>query len=167
MATMTFERQMADEAAPESPKVQMTRVIRASRQRVFDAWTRPEFIRQWFGPGNMAATEASTDLRVGGGYRIEMTGPSCEEKPEETDISRTTVVTGAYRKVVPHELLEFTWTGSWHPEEETLVTVALRDVEGGTEMTLTHERFLTEEAAGRHRMGWTSTLSKLEEFAQQ
>jgi len=41
------------------------------------------------------------------------------------------------------------------------VTVALKDVEGGTELTLTHERFASEELRDRQESGWTSILSKL------
>ena len=46
------------------------RVVRAAPERVFDAWTRPEELRRWWGPNGLVCTEAHVDLRVGGRYRI-------------------------------------------------------------------------------------------------
>jgi uncharacterized protein YndB with AHSA1/START domain len=47
-------------------------------------------------------------------------------------------------------------------ERESLVTVLLRPVGEGTELTLIHERFFDEAARDRHREGWSGTLDKLE-----
>lgn len=137
-------------------KIEMTRVIKASKQRVFDAWTRPEFVRQWFGSEVKTCTKAETEPRVGGSYLFAMRGEPCEGV--ESDAAQ---VTGRYVKVEPHDLLVFTWRGDWFPAEETLVTVALRDVEGGTELKLTHERFETEASRAAHEQGWTGGLDKM------
>ncbi|MHB1794858.1 MAG: SRPBCC family protein [Acidobacteriaceae bacterium] len=131
----------------ENLKLQVSRVIHAKRSRVYDAWTKPELIQQWFGPENMTVASASTELRVGGAYRIEM--------------QSSRAATGVYKKIVPNELLCFTWRGDWNPSEETLVTVAFKDVEGGTEVTLAHERFATAESMGKHEHGWNGSLAKL------
>ena len=137
-------------------KIEMTRVIKASKQRVFDAWTRPEFVRRWFGSEVKTCTKAETEPRVGGSYLFAMRGEPCEGV--ESDAAQ---VTGRYVKVEPHDLLVFTWRGDWYPAEETLVTVALRDVEGGTEIKLTHERFATEASRDAHQHGWSGSLDKL------
>lgn len=179
VTTGVEQGQRMEQAAGPVTKLQFTRVIRASRRRVFDAWTRPELVRQWLTPGNIVIPAASMDSRVGGEYRLETRGSGevClstagdpeagEAKWSEPDMSRTGMVSGTYLEVVPHERLVFTWKGSWDAAEESLVTVVLRDVEGGTELTLTHERFRTEESARRHEMGWGSALGKLEKWAQE
>jgi uncharacterized protein YndB with AHSA1/START domain len=164
MATTMVEQKTVDaQKTSENLKLEITRVIRASRQRVFDAWTRPEFVRQWFAPGNMVVHNAATDPRVSGEYRIAVQGSTaaCEGRAEDGDVSRKVVVSGRYVKVEPYDLLSFTWKGDGDSNEETLVTVALKDVEGGTELTLTHERFASEELRDKHEHGWTSILSKL------
>jgi uncharacterized protein YndB with AHSA1/START domain len=46
---------IADPAAFENLNVQ--RVIRAPRERVFRAWTNPDDILKWFGPGVTAVHE--------------------------------------------------------------------------------------------------------------
>lgn len=159
MATSLVE---LEEWAKASVKVEMVRVIRASRQRVFDAWTRPEMIRLWFTPGTMTVAGAAMDAHEGGDWRLLMNGACVDgEQPDET--SRT-LVTGRYTRVDPYDMLAFTWRNPRDPEEESLVTIELRDVEGGTELKLTHERFLTAESRDRHALGWESVLGKLQEF---
>lgn len=161
MATSVVEVQKKD-GAGQSPKIEIVRVIRASRQRVFDAWTRPEMIRLWFEPGVHKVEDARMDAQVGGEYRIAMTG-ACAENGQP-DVSRNSMVTGRYTRVDPYDVLAFTWKNSWNPGEESLVTIELRDVEGGTEMKFTHDRFLTEESRDRHLVGWSSIVTKLQEF---
>lgn len=148
----TMEQNKAD----RNLKIEISRVIKADRKRVFDAWTRPEIVQKWFGPGKMTVAHAHADVRVGGEYRWEMLGA-----PDGSDANRQASATGTYRKIIPNELLSFTWHGDWEPNEETLVTVQFRDVAEGTEVTLTHERFATEKSRGGHQHGWTSTLDKL------
>jgi uncharacterized protein YndB with AHSA1/START domain len=141
----------------EDLKVEIRRVIKAPRSRVFASWTTPELMQQWFAPGGMRVASASTDLRVGGEYRVEMHGAD----------DAVYVAAGVYRKIVPNELLSFSWIGACAAGEETLVTVRLRDFEQGTELILTHEHFGSAETAAKHEHGWTGCLDKLEEFSRQ
>ena len=52
--------------ASESNSLQVKRLIRASRERVFAAWTEAAHIPTWFGPANCRVINAQIDLRVGG-----------------------------------------------------------------------------------------------------
>lgn len=156
---------VVEQAAGKSLKLELTRVIKASKQRVFDAWTRPEFVRQWFGPAEKECTLAETDARVGGAYTLELRGAGCTAEGAASDEVRTSRATGRYIKVDPYDLLQFTWR--WNPDApETLVTVALREVDGGTEIKLTHEGFATEGERDAHQHGWSGSLDKLERFAE-
>jgi uncharacterized protein YndB with AHSA1/START domain len=159
MATTTMANPQVVSNPPENLKVQLSRIIRASRQRTFDAWTRPENLRQWFGATRTVA-EAETDPRNGGAYRI-VTNPS-----SEADMNREAVISGRYVKVDPYDLLSFTWVGDWDPTEETLVTITFKDAVEGTEVTITHERFATELSRSRHEMGWTHSIVRLTAFAE-
>jgi uncharacterized protein YndB with AHSA1/START domain len=138
-------------------KVEVVRVIRASKQRVFDAWTRPEIVRQWFIAGTVKLADASMDLRKDGAWRMESIG-SCQ--PGEA----SNAVSGRYLRVEPYDLLSFTWNNGHFPEEESVVTIRLRDVDGGTEMTLIHDRFLTEASREDHATGWESVIGNLAKF---
>jgi uncharacterized protein YndB with AHSA1/START domain len=164
MATLNVEVQKTNTDSEIKPRLmlEITRVIRASRAQVFEAWTHPEILRQWFGPGNMTIPSATLDVRAGGEYGIQMAGSSgtCEDKAEE-DANKIALVQGTYQQVVLNELLQFTWHPEWDPTEASLVTVSLRDVEGGTELKLTHEKFASERSRDGHEKGWSSSLSKL------
>jgi len=137
--------------------LEMTRVIRAPKERVFDAWTRPETIRQWFGPEGYTTLPVKSDPKPGGAYEITMEGAALS--PDE-QIRRSTV-TGTYTKVNPYDLLQFTWAATWAPDETSLVTIHLRDVDGGTELRLVHERFASENSCKGHTAGWTGAMVKL------
>jgi uncharacterized protein YndB with AHSA1/START domain len=164
MATSVVEMQKKSEPQ-ENLRLEIKRVIKASRQRVFDAWTRPETIRLWFEPRGFTMAEANIDAREGGEYRFTMNGVCGEDG--QPDLSQSSMVTGRYVRVEPYDVLAFTWTSCRNPEEESLVTIGLKDVAGGTEMTLTHDRFLTVESRDRHFGGWSSVVPKLQEFFER
>jgi uncharacterized protein YndB with AHSA1/START domain len=136
-----------------------TRVIRAPRARVYEAWTNPEMAKQWFGPAGLQCPSVEIDPRIGGAYRIEFApraaadGISCG--------SQNTAAFGHYTKIVPNQLLQFTWSSNWQPGEDSIVTVSLRDVDGGTEITILHENFNSEASRDAHNQGWAGSLDKL------
>jgi uncharacterized protein YndB with AHSA1/START domain len=159
-----------ESAAPETAALllEQTRIIRASRSRVYEAWTNPEVMQQWFGPVNMACPSAVLDVRTGGSYRIEMRGtldPAQAQRPNESS-AHVTAAVGTYTKVIPNELLQFTWTPEWNPGEQSLVTVSLKDAPGGTEITLRHENLLTESSRDGHTHGWSGCLVKLNQLLE-
>ncbi len=140
--------------SPLSLKV--SRVIKAPRARVFDAWTKPELIMKWLGPNPCQITSARTDLRVGGEYVFNVRNPEGEK-----------VVQGEYREITPPSRLVFTWFGTCpgaKQTEPTLVTVVLSDKNGGTEVSITHEGFASAESCDGHNQGWTGSLDRMEKL---
>lgn len=53
----------------------MSRLFRAPRQRLWDAWTRPETLARWFGPKGSATTIVSAEIRLGGVVHCHMDMP--------------------------------------------------------------------------------------------
>jgi uncharacterized protein YndB with AHSA1/START domain len=53
----------------------MTRVFDAPRHLVFDAFTKPELLKRWFGPHGWSLVVCDVDLKVGGGFRFVLRGP--------------------------------------------------------------------------------------------
>ncbi len=137
------------------PSLTIKRRLKASPAKVFAAWTDPEKIKRWMGPGEIVTIRAEADPRAGGRFRIMMRNPAGE--PHN--------VGGVYREVVANEKLVFTWAWDIAPPDEpyeSLVTVLLRPDDGGTLLTLTHERFFDEESRDGHEKGWNGALDKLE-----
>ncbi len=163
MPTLDAVREATSTPIDPTYSLELTRVIAAPRARVFDAWTRPEIIRQWFGPNNMSCPLAETNPVDGGDYAIQMRGtrPAAEAQRPNESIDHTTTVRGTYTKVSPYDLLQFTWAGDWCTEETSLVTLRFREVDGGTELRLLHEKFTTASSRDSHNHGWSGSLDKL------
>ncbi|MFD1611685.1 SRPBCC family protein [Sphingomonas tabacisoli] len=56
-------------------EIVLCRVIDAPRERVFEAWTDPKQIAQWFGPDGFTVESLECDIRPGGRWRFIYTGP--------------------------------------------------------------------------------------------
>jgi uncharacterized protein YndB with AHSA1/START domain len=137
------------------PSLTLKRRLAAPPAKVFAAWTDPEKIKRWMGPGETKAVLAESDARVGGRYRFVMHAPSGEEYD----------VGGTYREVVANERLVFTWAWKVAPPDEpheSLVTVLFKPDGNGTLLTVTHEKLFDEESRDGHEHGWGGALDKLE-----
>jgi uncharacterized protein YndB with AHSA1/START domain len=136
------------------PSVTLVRRIKASPARVWAAITRPEQMLLWWGPDAGPTLKAEADVRPGGRFSVVFRLlDGSEHNP-----------TGVYREVVPEKKLVFTWEWAGSPEKESLVTFRLEPFEGGTELTLLHERLPDEEARQSHEAGWSGLLDKLPAF---
>ncbi|MDX1374565.1 MAG: SRPBCC domain-containing protein [Burkholderiales bacterium] len=138
------------------PSLTLTRRFPVAPEKVWRAWTEPQALKQWFGPGGpQPVAVAEADVRVGGRFRIVFGGA------QGTDHE----VQGVYREVIPNRRLVFTWT--WPrstPERESLVTVELRAVGEDTELVFRHEQLFDEAARDGHLRGWSETFVKLERY---
>jgi uncharacterized protein YndB with AHSA1/START domain len=141
-------------AARSKPALSITRRLAAPPDRCFRAWTDPEALKGWFGPGPLKVVLAETDPRVGGRYRLVMRAPDGEEHD----------VSGEFREVVANRKLVFTWAWRSTPERQSLVTVEFVRAGDVTALTLTHEQFADEAARDRHHHGWIGSLDRLAAF---
>jgi uncharacterized protein YndB with AHSA1/START domain len=138
------------------PLITITRILNASRERVFAAWTQPEFMNQWFAPSSAFNVTAQTDLRTGGSFAIEMAWKS--------DGALHTAV-GKYLEITPPEKIVMSW--DWKeadpidPAPGSTVTVELRDLGNKTELTLTHAMIQDATSRFGHQQGWTGSTNRL------
>ena len=131
------------------PSLTLVRQFNASPERVWHAWTDKEAAKIWTRPGEgFTIPLIEGDLKVGGRFRIVMRPPD----GKEFDAS------GVYREIVPNQRLVYTWVWSQTPERESLITITLRAAQGGTELTLTHERLFDELDVKNHTGGWSNVL---------
>lgn len=140
----------------EKPSLNLQRIYPVAPEKVWRAWTDPEAIKRWWGPGGYDPVSlAELDVRVGGRFRIIFGGP--DGKAHE--------VQGVYREVAPPRKLVFTWT--WPnstPERESLVTIVFRKTAQGTELDFTHAQLIDDTVRDNHRRGWSESFAKLEQF---
>jgi uncharacterized protein YndB with AHSA1/START domain len=147
---------MAQSTPQQETAVHLTREYPAGCEKVWRAWTDPQALSRWFGPGDTeCVTHAETDVRVGGRYAIAFRASDGEEHG----------VGGIYQEVTPHSKLSFTWAWKSTPERVSLVTLMLRPTaSGGTQLDFRHERFFDSAARDNHERGWTGTFQKLDRF---
>src|SRR5208282_6802664 len=126
------------------PSLTIKRRLKAPPAKVFAAWTDPEKVKGWMGPGEVKVLKAECEPRAGGRYRWLMQNPAGEEHD----------VSGVYREFIANEKLVFTWAWKTMPERESLVTVLLTPDGDGTLLTLTHEQFADEATRDSHQGGW-------------
>lgn len=144
---------MASATQARGEALEVRRTFAAPRQRVFEAWTRPDELKRWAAPGPMSTPLAEVDLRVGGRYRIHMRSPDGAEHR----------VVGEYREVDPPKRLVYTWTWETNPDvTDSIVTVEFHDRDGSTEVVLRHEGLPSVDSRERHASGWSQCLEKLE-----
>jgi uncharacterized protein YndB with AHSA1/START domain len=138
---------MADEIPV---RVVVKRVLPASPEEVYEAWTTPETLREFMSPHDSRATVVEAELRVGGRFHIVM-----------HDAGRDVDHRGEYRVLEPGRRLVFTWASGATGWEPTLVTIELSPHEDGTRLVLVHEGLPSDDVRSRHRRGWTIIVEKL------
>jgi len=144
----------------EKLSLEIKRLIKAPRDRVYAAWTDPAQLKQWFGPENVQTHDFIAEVRVGGKFRWDLTSSEGERM----------AVGGEYHELRPGRKIVFTW--QWEDDEAwennvSVVTVELTDRDGGTELRLTHERLPNEASRDGHTRGWNSALDKLDKFVSK
>lgn len=129
----------------------VSRTISAAPEAAFDAWLDPDMLARFMLPGeNMSVPQAQTDPTEGGRFSIIM-------RAGDQDMPHA----GTYKKIDRPRQLVFTWESPYSTDGST-VTLDFLPAGDGTEITLTHVRFPSEESRDNHRGGWTNILSALE-----
>lgn len=135
------------------PKLSLSQVFDAPRDKVFRAFTDPVAIARWLTNEGDTTKVVELDLREGGRYVFRGTYPGGDWE-----------VRGVYREVSIPERLVFSWSESMsgRPDSgETLVTVTFRERGAQTEILLTHEKDETEATRREHEDGWKGCLDRL------
>ena len=140
----------------EKPSLALERRYAVPSEKVWQAWTDPEALKRWWGPGERASVSlAQLDVRVGGRFRIVFGGPQ----------GRDHECAGIYREVIPNRKLVFTWCWpNTTPERVSQITILFKPAGGGTDLEFLHEQFFDEAARDGHQRGWSESLVKLERF---
>ena len=125
-----------------------TRLIAAPREKVFQAWTDPELLKQWFAPLPYTTPVAELEVRPGGASLIIMRGPDGADLPNR----------GVYLEVVENERLVFTdaYTRAWEPSEKPFMTAVLtfEDAAGQTKYTARVRHWTTADCETHEKMGF-------------
>ena len=138
----------------------LERVIRAPRERVYEAWTLPDQIQQWFAPKPFQLVVKQMDFRQDGKFSMAMRGPDGSEFP----------FTGTYGVIVAPMLLSWSGEFATGPAGQISTTVSFEEEDGGTKLRI-RQIFFTmtpeiEQATKGSKQGWGMTLDQLGEFVK-
>lgn len=111
---------------PNDNEIVMTRVFNAPRKLVFDAFTKPELMKRWFGPHGWSLDVCEIDLKVGGGFRFVLVGPDGVRMG----------MRGVYREINAPAGSVHTESFDDYPGESTVTSVFTED-NGKTTLTAT------------------------------
>jgi uncharacterized protein YndB with AHSA1/START domain len=143
----------------------ITRNIAAVPERVYQAWTDPALMVQWFTPPPFRTVSVETDVRPGGASLIVMQGPDGTQFPNR----------GVYLEVVPGRRLVFTdaYARAWEPSAKPFFTGILTfEPEGtGTRYTAVVRHWSAEDRQKHEQMGfydgWGKATDQLEALLKE
>jgi uncharacterized protein YndB with AHSA1/START domain len=138
----------------------ITRVFKAPRELVFDAWTDPQQFARWFGGSavDVPIDTVSMDVRPGGTWKATMVLP---------DGGHEIHWLGEYVEVDPPERLVLTMSDDSSRDAREIVTVSLSEVAGGTEM-ICHQGGgnLSAEEYARAKAGYETFFDAMAELLE-
>ena len=142
----------------ESKEIKIIRTYDAPLKAVWDAWTDPAQVAQWWGPRGFTLTTHSKDLRTGGSWIYTMHGPDGTDYPNNT----------LYLEVEPMTKLVYDHGANDDRPPMFRVTVLFAEVDGKTHMDMTMGLPSAEAAAQTRQFikqaGGDATWDRLAEY---
>jgi len=133
--------------------VRLHRVLRAPAERVYKAFLDPEALAKWLPPHGFTGKVHSMDARVGGGYRMSFTN---------FNTGKGQSFGGTYVELTPPERIRYTDKfDDPNLPGEMQVTISLRKVACGTELTIVQEGIPAAIPVEFCYLGWQESLALL------
>jgi uncharacterized protein YndB with AHSA1/START domain len=158
---MTSDQQQAPAATITTPtdrEIHVERVFDAPRDRVYEAYTDPTLVPEWWGPRGTTTIVDRMDVRPGGGWRfVSRDGDGTE-----------TAFRGTYREVTPPERIVQTFEWEGLPGHVSVETAVFEDLGDRTRVTTTARFHTAEERDGMlgsgMEKGMNETYERLDEL---
>ena len=158
---------MAD--APSPASTQTSRVIKASRETLYRAFTDPKALAAWLSPAEMTGKVHDFDARVGGGYRMSLFYPASEQVYRGKTSEQEDRFTARFVELTPPtrivQAITFDSADPAFSGEMTMV-VTFEDRDGGTEVTILFENIPSGIRPQDNEAGTRSSLEKLARYVE-
>lgn len=149
-------------------EIVITRTFNASREAVWQAWTEPNQIEQWWGPRGFTTRIDEMDFEVGGSFKYTMLDGEENEYPS----------VGVYQEIVkPKRIVATDEFGDFDQNEQAapeglptgmITTTAFEESDGKTNVTISIMHQSAEDRKKHEEMGvvdgFNEQLDKLEEY---
>jgi uncharacterized protein YndB with AHSA1/START domain len=144
---------------PSDLEIAFTRTFMWKRSLLFEAWTKPEHVKHWWGCDGSRVVACEMDVRIGGSWHIVL------RMPDGTDHS----FSGKYMQIVPDERLVYTeqYENPHVGNPEWVTTVDFIETESGSQLTHNIHHRSREARDGHLKAGMESgerqSLRRLDE----
>jgi uncharacterized protein YndB with AHSA1/START domain len=139
-------------------EAEITRVFDAPRRLVWEAISKPEHLRHWWGPRRNTMTSCELDFRPGGSWRYVLRGPDGNDY----------AFRGQIREVLPPERVVQTFELEGVPGAVSVETMTLTERDGKTTLAVTSSFDSREALEGMLQSGMETgaaeTYDRLEEY---
>jgi len=128
-------------------------------EKLYQAWTTPDDLKQWWKPSENKLKTVELDVREGGKFKYEF-----EAREGETAV----IITGDYKEVKPNEKLVYSW--NWDVPSDHIkksdhqLTIAFQSSGEGSKISITQENYENDESITPHEEGWEKALNDLREY---
>jgi len=147
-------------------ELSIVRIFDAPRALVYEAFSKPEHIKQWMGPRAFTATHFEQDARPGGRWRACLRQIGDWHGRTYPDLWQG----GVFKEIVPPERIVYTfaWEGGGLPTREMLITIRFIALDSHrTEMHFHQKFFDSVEQRDSHNEGWNSSFDRLNDYVKQ
>ncbi len=139
--------------------LRLTREFDAPLETLYQAFTNPAIMAQWFGPESMRVYRCEVDLELGGAWFVGLETASGEHRD----------VYGRFT-LIDNLALAFTWRWVYPgaPDTETRVNIVFESISRKrSRIHLTQQVFDSEDARNSHNQGWSSSFNSLQTYLKQ
>ena len=143
--------------AEKTAVLKIKKQFQAPRERLFRAFSKKEFMEQWWTRGkNKPCSFIEIDFKPGGSYRFGL---------KDLEAGMEYIVAGVYKEIIVNEKISFTWKWNHLPDsEESIVTFLFSDHDDGSELLLVHDNLIDPEIQKHHHEGWLGMLDSLNDL---
>ncbi|MBX9726013.1 MAG: SRPBCC family protein [Rickettsiales bacterium] len=143
---------------PKPNTVHLHRVLAAKPEKVYRAFIEADALARWIAPDGFTAKVHHLDAKVGGTFKMSFTNFTTQ---------RTSSFGGEYKELMPHQRLVYTDKfDDPNMPGEILITVVLKPVLVGTDLTITQENIPAVIPVEMCYLGWQQSLAYLAKLVE-
>ena len=146
-----------------------SKVIKASQEKLYQAFTDPEALAVWFAPGEMTGQVHRFDLKVGGGYQMSLFYPPSEKESRGKTSEKEDRYTARFVELIPNrKIVQAIIFDSEDPafSGEMIMEVTFEAKDIGTRVTFLFKNIPSGILPEDNKAGTQMTLKKLARFAE-
>jgi uncharacterized protein YndB with AHSA1/START domain len=154
--------------ANSAQSTRTSRVIKATREALYRAFTDPAALAVWLSPGDMTGKVHEFDARVGGGYRMSLFYPPSEQHRGKASEREDRSTARFVDLTPPSRIVQVISFDSVDPAffREMTMTITFEEKDGGTEVTILFENIPPGIRSEDNEAGSRSSLEKLARYVE-